>query len=145
MPRAPGYGSGDCGEQHPAVFRLPDVTWVGVSVSSLPGGALADDDELYGKRRQPVAKRRVHLDASKDHDRLAVRLPGFGMTDMWTTTRETVFDPWSAPVNLGSLLNGPGIDQRPYVASDRRTLYFASDRQGGAGGLDLYVSTRERD
>ena len=71
--------------------------------------------------------------------------PGFGMTDMWTTTRETVFDPWSAPVNLGYLLNGPGIDQRPYVASDRRTLYFASDRQGGAGGLDLYVSTRERD
>ena len=36
-------------------------------------------------------------------------------------------------------------DQRPYVASDRKTLYFASDRQGGSGGLDLYVSTRERD
>jgi hypothetical protein len=71
--------------------------------------------------------------------------PGFGLTDMWTATRETVFDPWSAPVNMGPLLNSPGIDQRPYVASDRRTLYFASERPGGAGGLDLYVSTRERD
>jgi hypothetical protein len=71
--------------------------------------------------------------------------PGLGMTDMWTATRETVFDAWSAPVNMGPPLNGPGIDQRPYVASDRRTLYFASERQEGAGGLDLYVSTRERE
>ena len=70
--------------------------------------------------------------------------PGFGLTDLWTATRETVLDAWSAPVNMGPVLNGPGIDQRPYVASDRMTLYFAAERQGGAGGLDLYVSTRER-
>lgn len=71
--------------------------------------------------------------------------PGFGMADMWTATRETVFDSWSAPVNMGAPLKTGAIDQRPYIASDRVTLYFASDRPGGLGGLDLYVTTRSKD
>jgi hypothetical protein len=70
--------------------------------------------------------------------------PGVGMTDMWTATRKSVLEPWSAPVNLGAL-NTVAIDQRPYIASDRTTLFFASDRPGGVGGLDLYVATRARD
>ena len=70
--------------------------------------------------------------------------PGFGATDMWTATRQTVFDLWSAPMNLGPLLNTVAIDQRPYIASDRQTLYFASDRAGGLGGQDLYVTTRTK-
>ena len=56
--------------------------------------------------------------------------------DMWTATRETVFDPWSAPTHL-TPLNTAGIDQAPHIAADRETLYFASDRAGGSGGLDL--------
>ena len=40
---------------------------------------------------------------------------------MWTATRQTVFDLWSEPINL-ALLNSVAIDQRPYIASDRRTL-----------------------
>ena len=47
--------------------------------------------------------------------------PGVGATDMWTATRQTVFDLWSEPINL-ALLNSVAIDQRPYIASDRRNL-----------------------
>ena len=67
---------------------------------------------------------------------------GSGGQDLWTATRETVFDPWSAPVNLGRLVNSATIDQRPYLASDRQTLFFGSDRPGGYGGVDLYVTSR---
>ena len=67
---------------------------------------------------------------------------GSGGQDLWTATRETVFDPWSAPVNLGRLVNSATIDQRPYLASDRETLFFASDRPGGYGGVDLYLTSR---
>ena len=73
--------------------------------------------------------------------------PGaFGAADLWTATRETVFDLWSAPRNLGAVLNTAGTDQRPYLSSDRRALFFASDRPdlGRSGGLDLYMSTRIR-
>jgi Tol biopolymer transport system component len=64
--------------------------------------------------------------------------------DMWTATRETVFDPWSTPRHL-TPLNTASIDQGPHIAADRETLYFASDRSGGAGGLDLYVATRSKE
>jgi serine/threonine protein kinase len=70
--------------------------------------------------------------------------PGVGATDMWTATRQTVFDAWSPPTNLGPLVNSMRVDQRPYIASDRRTLYFASGRDGGFGDNDLYVTTRSK-
>jgi Tol biopolymer transport system component len=69
---------------------------------------------------------------------------GFGGADLWVAKRETVFDRWSTPVNLGSAINGSADDQQPYIAADRETLYFASNRPGGSGRLDLYVSTRSR-
>ena len=70
----------------------------------------------------------------------------FGAADLWTATRPTVFDPWSAPRNLGAVLNTAGTDQRPYLSSDRRTLLFASDRPDvdRSGGLDLYMTTRSK-
>ena len=35
-------------------------------------------------------------------------------------------------------------DGPSYLSSDGRTLFITSDRPGGFGGLDLYVTTRER-
>lgn len=74
----------------------------------------------------------------------SARSGGIGGQDLWTATRETVLDPWSAPVNLGPLVNSIAGDQRPYIPSDRETLYFASNRAGGLGDNDLYVTTRTR-
>jgi hypothetical protein len=68
----------------------------------------------------------------------------FGGIDLWTATRETVFDPWSTPTNLGPLVNTAAQDSQPSIASDRETLYFASNRAGGFGDLDLYVITRSK-
>jgi len=63
--------------------------------------------------------------------------------DLWVATRETVFDAWSAPVNLGSTLNSDLVDVQPYISSDRETLFFASNRPGG-GPTDIYMSTRTK-
>ena len=71
--------------------------------------------------------------------------PGtLGDYDLWVSTRRSVSDSWTPPVNLGAPLNSIRADQQAYIASDRRTLYFASARPGGMGGLDLYVTTRAR-
>ena len=48
--------------------------------------------------------------------------------DLWVATRETVFDAWSEPINLGSTLNSELVDVQPYISSDRETLFFASNR-----------------
>ena len=67
-----------------------------------------------------------------------------GGFDLWTATRESVLDPWSAPTNLGPLVNSVAGDFDPHLASDRETLYFHSGRAGGVGGSDLYVTTRTK-
>jgi hypothetical protein len=64
--------------------------------------------------------------------------------DLWVATRETVFDAWSEPINLGSTLNSGPLDVQPYISSDRETLFFASLRLGGFGNADLYMSTRTK-
>ncbi|MDF2454158.1 MAG: ompA [Cytophagaceae bacterium] len=49
---------------------------------------------------------------------------------------------WTKPTNLGNTLNTTGIEQAPFLASDDRTLYFASDGMNGYGGSDIYVTRR---
>jgi Tol biopolymer transport system component len=67
--------------------------------------------------------------------------PESAASDLWTATRQTVLDFWSKPKNLGPV-NSPANEMHPYIAPDRRTLYFASNRPGGSGMQDLYVTTR---
>jgi hypothetical protein len=74
----------------------------------------------------------------------SARPGGVGGQDLWTSVRESVLDPWSAPVNLGTRVNSTVIDQGPFLASDRQTLFFGSDRPGGFGGTDLYVTVRTK-
>ncbi len=53
------------------------------------------------------------------------------------------FGPWSAPVNLGPIINSPSNDQHPTLSKDGLTLILASDRPGGSGDFDLWVSQRD--
>lgn len=50
---------------------------------------------------------------------------------------------WSKPESLGTDINTSGIETTPFLASDNLTLYFASDRKGGQGGLDIWVTKRK--
>jgi hypothetical protein len=74
----------------------------------------------------------------------SARAGSLGGADLWSSTRETVFDSWSPPVNLGPVVNSTSNDAPAYLSSDGRMLLFTSNRPGGLGGLDLYVTTRER-
>jgi Tol biopolymer transport system component len=64
--------------------------------------------------------------------------------DLWVATRETLFDAWSEPINLGSTVNSGQLDVQPYISSDRKTLFFASIRPGNVGNIDLYMTTRTK-
>jgi hypothetical protein len=68
---------------------------------------------------------------------------GLSSTDLWVATRASVDDPWSAPVNVGATVNGSFTDQDAYLSADGRTLFFDSNRPGGSGGFELYMSTRD--
>lgn len=62
--------------------------------------------------------------------------------DLWTSTRENVTAMWSTPVRID--INSPQNDNHPGLSGDGMTLYFTSNRLGGVGNDDLWVSTRER-
>jgi len=69
---------------------------------------------------------------------------GLGGIDIWVATRQSVDDPWGEPVNVGAPVNSPSNDFCPTIARDGHTFYFVSNRPGGCGGDDIYV-TRRRD
>ncbi|MEL6538067.1 MAG: tetratricopeptide repeat protein, partial [Bacteroidota bacterium] len=68
-------------------------------------------------------------------------MPGtLGGTDLWQT--EWDGNDWSTPLNLGPAINTEGNEMFPFMHQDG-ILYFASDGQGGLGGLDLFTSAFE--
>ncbi|MHC4632738.1 MAG: M56 family metallopeptidase [Planctomycetota bacterium] len=68
---------------------------------------------------------------------------GSGLYDLWVTTRETTNDDWGTPVNLGPTVNSSAGEWAQSLSADGLELYFSSDRSGGHGRLDLWVTTRE--
>lgn len=52
---------------------------------------------------------------------------------------------WSEPINLGGKINSEQWESQPCLSPDKRDLYFASKRQGGYGGSDIYVSHLQTD
>jgi cytohesin len=73
----------------------------------------------------------------------SLRPSGQGQSDLWVATRKTKADPWGKAVNLGPAVNGPAGDKSPCISADDLSLYFASDRPGGHGVHDLWVTTRK--
>ncbi|MBS1754735.1 MAG: OmpA family protein [Ferruginibacter sp.] len=52
-------------------------------------------------------------------------------------------DIWTAPKSLGKKINLPDYNEMsPFIAADGVTLYFASDRPGGIGEMDIWMSKR---
>ncbi len=49
-------------------------------------------------------------------------------------------DQWSVPQSLGAPINTSAWESQPSLSADGKTLYFASDRAGGFGKIDIYKS-----
>lgn len=67
---------------------------------------------------------------------------GFGSFDIWVSRRASVDAPWAAAQPLGSAINTEFREQGPFLSLDGHRLFFFSDRPGGLGELDLWVSRR---
>ena len=52
--------------------------------------------------------------------------------DLWTSTRASVSDPWSEPVNVGPPINTASGELFPGLSAKGETLYFTSNRPGSA-------------
>jgi cysteine-rich repeat protein len=67
------------------------------------------------------------------------RSGGPGGEDVWFATRAATSDPWGAAAPVPGV-NSASNENTPMISADGLTLWFASQRGGGAH--DLYVATR---
>jgi hypothetical protein len=67
---------------------------------------------------------------------------GVGGFDIWVSRRASLRSPWEAPVNLGPVINSTSSDAGASVSADEHLLFFTSNRPGGHGTNDIYVSRR---
>lgn len=72
------------------------------------------------------------------------RAGGLGGFDIWTATRESIYDAWSSPVRLDAPINSPANETRASLSWDGLTMVFGSNRAGSEGMTDVYVTTREK-
>ena len=84
-----------------------------------------------------------------------------GGLDLWVATRQSAQDFWSVPLNINQdnlekcgllgidsgscpVINTTANDSAPAISWDGETMMFFSNRVGGNGGNDLYMSTRQK-
>jgi outer membrane protein OmpA-like peptidoglycan-associated protein len=63
---------------------------------------------------------------------------GYGSCDLYYTIN--VEGRWTGRLNFGNPVNTSYWESAPCLSSDMKSLYFSSNRPGGFGGMDLYVS-----
>lgn len=67
---------------------------------------------------------------------------GYGRYDIYKVTKTD--SGWSAPMNLGRNVNSDFWESAPSIAPDGQALYFSSNKPGGYGGIDIYVSYKTK-
>ena len=141
----------------PAFFENPETEQVTLFYgSNRPGSQVFDvyaspvgEDRYFGPgvlvpefssagRDTRIFIRRDGLEAFITSDRTG----GQGLIDIWTSTRDTLSDTWSTPVDLSSPVNSASDDGSPWLSRDGTTLYFFSTRVLGYGQRDIWYTTR---
>jgi tetratricopeptide (TPR) repeat protein len=61
-------------------------------------------------------------------------------SDIYTSTWDGKV--WSKATRLNKTINTKYWESQAFISDDGRRLYFSSDRPGGFGGLDIYVSVK---
>ena len=126
--------------------------------SNRPGGP--GDFDIYSSQQKEdgsfeTASLVVELTSPQRDTRTAIRSdgleilitsnrPGSQGLDLWVSTRKNSRKEWTTPVRLEITVNSPANDGAPTLSSNGRTMYFYSNRPGGSGGNDLYMTTRKK-
>jgi len=78
---------------------------------------------------------------SADGQRMMVFIGGAGGTGNLYSINKSGAE-WSQPVTLGSKINSRHLETTASLTPDGKTIYFASNRPDGYGGLDIYKAEK---
>jgi len=109
--------------------RRPDGSWT----RRRNVGAPLNTDDNEGAQTVSADGRFLFFTACNRED-------GAGKCDIYVSENENGY--WSVPVNLGYPVNTSYSEKHPSISPDGRKLFFASDRPGGLGGLDIWMTQK---
>jgi outer membrane protein OmpA-like peptidoglycan-associated protein/Tol biopolymer transport system component len=69
------------------------------------------------------------------------RKDGLGSCDIFFS--EFLNNNWTRVKNIGPSINTAGWESQPSLSADGKTLFFVSEKAGGIGGKDIWVSNRQ--
>jgi Tol biopolymer transport system component len=124
----------------PGVAGAADIFSAGMNPDGSFGPALIVPELSSPGRDTRTAMRHDGLEIIFQSDRTG----SVGSGDLWVSTRATTLETWSTPVNVGPSVNTIYFDGAPALSADGETLLFYSNRPGGFGANDLYMSTRHK-
>jgi Tol biopolymer transport system component len=106
-------------------FGPPQSLGPTINTSLFEGGPTVSSDErmlIFTSKRDPITQQE----------------------DLFISRRTNRNDAWRVPELLPAAVNDPIASEfSPRLSHDGNSLYFGSDRSGGFGSGDIYVSTRE--
>jgi Tol biopolymer transport system component len=140
-----------CGQVHDEADASGQADAAPVDAASLDAAPGIDAAPTLGKWSAP---RRLDELCTADRAEAAPTLRGDGLeiyfasdqlhpgdTDIYVATRSTVTAQWNAP-SIATVSATNQLDTTPVLARDGLSLWFASGRGGGLGGMDIFVATR---
>ena len=152
----PLYGKINTSYKEGAQQITPDGNWMVFSAKDYPEG-LGSFDIYLAFQTENGWSERIHAGAvinseywesapclSPDKRQLyfaSDRPGGFGGTDLYVSTR-LANGKWTAPQNLGPVINTSGDESCPFMHADNQTLYFNSNGHQGYGGTDLFLAKK---
>ncbi|MCD6017300.1 MAG: hypothetical protein K0S53_421 [Bacteroidetes bacterium] len=77
---------------------------------------------------------------SPDGQEILIYKDDKGDGNIYSTTLDG--DIWSTPVKLNNNINSKHWEPSAFISADGHAIYFASNRPGGFGGRDIYVSQK---
>ena len=116
-----------------SIVRRQDGVWLE------PKPMEIDDYEIVSKG--------ISLTMSADGKVIVLSLPGkdsYGDNDLYICFKLGE-NHWSAPKNMGKVVNSAYREVTPHLSPDGLTLYFASNRPPTYGGLDMFFCSRADD
>jgi hypothetical protein len=138
--QAPDAAATAAGEQAQLALGLTRVTQYGdwspaVNLGATINGPFLDSCAAISKdgRSLIYSSNRIAAEATGNPDSTD--------RELFVSQRPSPRDPWGPPVHL-AMLGADKWDSCPALSLDEHRLYFASERAGGCGGEDLWVSYR---
>lgn len=136
-----------------AINENPAVSFDGLTIVYTERRGLVNvimfSKKIRGKWQEPVEITQ-QLNAGEDCSTCALNRDGTELflykTDMFDGniySSKYVNDTWTPIVKLNRNINTKFYESHASLSADGKRLYFTSNREGGKGGLDIYVSEKD--